>query len=120
FSMLQLGERDSAQRYLDKISNVVGRDPYATAKHGLYHLAKGEVVEGVGRYRQAISIAYDRSLKDRIRQRMHFELGKHYLHVNREDKARVNFERAMAQKYGFEFVAEQARREIERIARRLQ
>lgn len=109
FAYLALHDTRLAAKYLSTIREQIGTDPFATATQGLYLVHKGDVDDGKALYRHAISIATNRALKDRIRQRMHYELARHFVGQRDLEKARQEFQRSISVKLGFEYLRKDAR-----------
>ena len=87
FVLAEDGQTAAAESMLSKISSLIHLQPYPTATLGLICLRKGKVDRGRALYSEAIGLALDRFHKDRIRQKLNFELGKYWIDTD-TNKAR--------------------------------
>lgn len=82
FAYLEAGQVDTANQYLQQLSNVIHKEPYPTATLGLYHMRKGNIERGELLYEEAIHLARIPDDKKRIRIKLNFELGLHLLDLD--------------------------------------
>lgn len=110
FALLQIGNFVESTQLLDALSRWVHIDPFATATLGLYQLIKGRVDRAINYYREAISLESDSVLKERIRQRMNFEIGRHYSHQGDRGLAVKFLRRALKQRKGYDHLKQETKR----------
>jgi len=108
FNSLLFNSIADAQYYLGKVMKYINIDPYCTATLGLLHIKKGNIEVGSKLYEKAISLANSRELKDRIRQRMNFELGKYLLSVGSNKDAAKYLSKAIKEVNGYKYVTSEA------------
>jgi tetratricopeptide (TPR) repeat protein len=111
FALAESNQLGEAEKYLSRISRSVHRDPYATATFGLVDMRKGHVERGVKRYREAISLASNRLVKERIRQKLNLELGRFWASRS-PPKARRYLERVVSAKQGEPSFREEAQEHL--------
>jgi tetratricopeptide (TPR) repeat protein len=109
FAYLQIGEVAAAEAVAKRMAHHVHRDPFVTATFGLLALKRHRLERGIGLYKEAIGIARDRTLKDQIRQRQNFELGRIYLAHRELKDARNSLDRAVNEKLGTDVVRRRAK-----------
>lgn len=108
FNCLLNNSLSDAQKFLSKTMKYVNIDPYCTATYGLLHIKKGEVEEGIRLYETAISLANGRDFKDRIRQRMYFELGKYFISIGNTKDAAKYLIKSTKETNGYRYVSVEA------------
>jgi len=82
FAYLENGYIEEAKKYLNQLSNVIHKEPYSTATFGLFHMRMGNIERAEGLYEEAIRLAIKSEDKNRIRQKLNFELGLKFLGSN--------------------------------------
>lgn len=115
FNALLLNNISEARIYLDKITKYINTEPYCTATYGLYNIKKGFVEQGIKYYETAISLAKIRDVKDKIRQRMNFELGKYFADIGNNNDSIRYFNKVVKETNGHKFVTKQAVEMLKRI-----
>lgn len=115
FAFAEAGSLDVAQRYLSKISESIHRQAYPTATLGLIHFRRGHIDRGKSLYREAIGLAATDMDKDRIRQKLHLELGRYWLQ-KRPAEARRNLQRVMEIKLGEAALADAAKQLLDSLS----
>ena len=115
FYYLSFGEINEAEKILLPMSNYIHKDPFLTATLGMYHITKGNVERGKELYSKAISMVSDQKLKRRIKQRMHYEIGKELLALDDVRNAKKQLEKAMHMKDGFNYVNTQIRNYLNKL-----
>lgn len=108
FNCLLYDSLSNAQKFISKTMKYVGKDPYCTATYGLLHIKKGDIEEGVKLYETAISLANGRDFKDRIRQRMNFELGKYFISIGNNKDAAKYLIKSTRETNGYRYVSVEA------------
>ena len=83
FLYLEMGKSQEAARLLSEISKWIHKEPYPTATLGLLQVRKGRIEKGEALYREAMRLTRSTYDKDRIAQKMHLELGKKLIEVNK-------------------------------------
>lgn len=79
FAYLEDGQIELAKEYLHKLSNIIHKEPYATATLGLLHMRMGNIERAESLYEESIHLARMPEDKNRIRQKLNLELGLKYL-----------------------------------------
>jgi len=116
FAYLKAGNAADAEALLPRLSQAIGKDPYSTATLGLYHLIKhGDVKRTEELYTRAVSIAHDKTLKNRIRQTMHFEIARFLDHTGNRAEATRRYEKVLKLANGFDFLNSQANKQLARF-----
>jgi len=108
FNCLLYNTITDAQYYINKIMKFVNIDPYCTATLGLSNIKKGRIEEGIKLYETAISLANNRTFKDRIRQRMNFELGKYFISIGNYKDAVKYLNKTIKETNGYKYVSNEA------------
>ena len=108
FASLQLDNVERAEVFAGYLAPYVHSSPFVTATFGLLALKKFKLEQGRALYTEAISLAWNRMLKDQIRQRQNFELGRTYLLQNEMALAKRHLTRASREKLGTKEVKELA------------
>ena len=108
FASLQLDNVECAEIFATYLGPYLRSNPFVTATFGLLALKKSKLEKGRGLYREAISLASNRVLKDQIRQRQNFELGRIYLRKDEKVLAKKYLTRAAREKLGTKEVKKQA------------
>ena len=108
FASLQLDNVERAEVFAGYLAPYVHSNPFVTATFGLLALKKSKLEQGRALYTEAISLAWNRMLKDQIRQRQNFELGRTYLLQNEMALAKRHLTRASREKLGTTEVKELA------------
>lgn len=75
FAYLEAGLIDEAKKYLNQLSNVIHKEPYSTATLGLLHMRQGNIERAESLYEESIRLASRAEDKNRIRQKLNFEMG---------------------------------------------
>ena len=104
FAELCFDDAARAKKYLDRLTDVFHKDPYATATLGMWHLRRGRIERGKQLYREAISMLADRKEKNRFRQRMYLELGIAYDTSGDRSQAKRELRKALSEKDGAKWV----------------
>ncbi|ALC16376.1 hypothetical protein DSOUD_1598 [Desulfuromonas soudanensis] len=107
FGYLFFDDMSSAKILVNNIIPYLNKDPFCTATFGLYKMKRGEIEKGLEFYQSAISLTKNREFKTKIRQRMFLELGKIYLNRNDFKKAKESFQKAVKEKSGYKYAAEE-------------
>ena len=110
FYYLSFGHLNKAEHILLSMSNYIHKDPFITATFGMYHIIKGNIERGKEYYLQAIRMVSDAKLQRRIKQRMHYEIGKALYFVNDYRNAKKQLEKALQVKDGFKYVNTQIKK----------
>jgi tetratricopeptide (TPR) repeat protein len=76
FAYAETGMIDIAARYINRISNLIHKEPFPTATLGLIDLKRGHVAKGEARYQEAANLANTPKDKASIRQKLAIELGR--------------------------------------------
>lgn len=93
FSMLEHNEISKAEQVMSRLSPDLHKRPFSTATLGLLHIKRGHLERGEELYREAISLTHDRTLKEKLRQKLDLELGKALLATGEEKKAKRHLEK---------------------------
>lgn len=109
FALLQLGEIERARDVLAPIQSQVGKNPYFTATYGLEKLKSGKPQAAESLYDKAVSIASDKKLKDRIKQRKRFEFAQYYYERGDLVRARQYAVDSLKPKLGFAHIDKRAK-----------
>lgn len=89
FVLLEFGEIEEAEALMPMISSWVHKSPTATATLGLLHMKKGRLASGRALYEEAMTLAQNEELRQRLKQKMNLEIGKFLLaHGNRQRATR--------------------------------
>lgn len=108
FNCLLYNALSEAQFFINKTMKYVNIDPYCTATYGLMHIKKGSIEEGIKLYETAIALSQNRDMKDRIRQRLYFELGKHFISVGNSKDAAKYLIKSTKETNGYRYVSVEA------------
>ena len=88
FVAIEQGKLDEATSYLARLrSDASVRRYFHYATRGLLAIRRGHVDRGEGLYRLAISLASDRNTKSLLRQKLNWELGRHWALQGRTRRA---------------------------------
>lgn len=109
FNFLINNNINIAQQFLRKIIKYVGKDPFCTATYGLFCLKRGDYEKGAVLYEEAVSLALNKDMKDKIRQRMCLELGKQMISAGNFKEGIRNLEKAAKENRGLKYVASEAK-----------
>lgn len=112
FCYLYFGDVKQSGFFISKIKKYVHLDPYCTATYGLYLIKNGHLDQGRNLYEEAISLCKRHDFKEKIRQRMYLELGKFFLDRNDLSQAKTFLNRAVKQKFGYKYAADEANKFI--------
>jgi len=88
FLFLEMGKTQEAVKLLSEISRSIHKEAYPTATLGLLQMKKGRLDKAEQLYREAIRLARTTRDKKRIEQKMHFELGKRLLEIDKSQARR--------------------------------
>ena len=107
FAYLESGQIDNAEQYLNRLTQVFHKDPFATATLGLFHMRRGNMDRAAGLYEEAVHLAADSEDKKRIRQKLSYELGLHYLGID-SSRAKRYLQKAAEQRESLPQLAKRA------------
>ncbi|TKR29430.1 hypothetical protein FCE95_14880 [Luteimonas gilva] len=115
FAFAEMNRLAEADACINHVSWAVHRHAYITATLGLINIRKGRLDKGEHLYREAIRLANRDFDKNRIRQKMHIEIGKALMATDKK-KSRALFERAKNERQGEFVLSSQAKRLLESLA----
>lgn len=115
FAYLEAGDIDTAKQYLQQLSNVVHKEPYPTATLGLFHMRKGNIDRAEHLYEEAIHLAKMPVDKQRIRQKLNFELGVQHIDTD-PSRARRYLQKVAEQGDSVPQIANRARTLLNRLS----
>lgn len=117
FAVAELGRVSEAEAYLSEISSCIHRSAYPTATFGLIQFRKGNATRGKALYEEAVKLASSKNDKARIRQKLNLELGRHWLELKQQSKAKRILDRAINENLGEVELSKQARTLIDKMRR---
>jgi tetratricopeptide (TPR) repeat protein len=89
FAHAEFGRLADAEKYMQRLSGAIHREPYPTATLGLIYMRKGQVERGTKLYQEAMRLAKRFGDKARIRQKLDFELGQYWSNIDWRRGARL-------------------------------
>jgi len=99
FAYVEADCTNKAIKLLPKLSNYVHKISYPTATLGLFHLRNGNIERGKELYNESIRLA-DYDVKDKIRQKLNYELAKYWFSQGDVRNAIKYIEKAIETKGG--------------------
>ena len=88
FAFLENGSIEEASKVIKLLDPNVYKSPHQTATMGLYYFRIGQLERGRSLYRSAIGLSRDDDLKEKIRQKLNFEMARYFhLHGRPADAA---------------------------------
>lgn len=115
FYYLSFGDAQGAEKILLPMSNYIHKNPFLTATLGMYHIVKGNIERGKELYLNAIHMVGNDKLQRRMRQRMHYEIGKKLYTLNDSRNAKKQLEKALKAKDGFDYVNTQIKEYLRKL-----
>ncbi len=113
FSALTFNDIEKAKSVMIKLNKYVHHDPYVTATFGLYKIKKGNLEDGAKLYNEAVSLVSDKHDKNRIRQRMNFEIGNQMLSMGLDKSLATKYiSKAIKEKVKHNYIKDRALRLI--------
>lgn len=115
FAYLELGHHEQAIECFKPAKPFVDNDPFLLATLGLLEFKTGSFQKAVAMYKRAINITRSTNLRRRLQQKLHLELGRHYVRTGDIKQARSEFVQSIATKGDSPVFVEEAKSHIDSL-----